>query len=168
MSIMGWIHIGLALAALASGAVVLVRRKGTYSHRLLGYVYVISMVGMNVTALSIYRLTGSFGAFHVGAIVSLLTTLAGVFVAVRRGDDWLRKHYLWMTYSYVGLLAATASELLTRMPNAPFWWAVLLASVAVFIGGASMIRRRERESLARFAGAATAPRTPLFRSIARA
>jgi len=110
------------------------------------------MVGLNVTALAIYRLTGRFGAFHVGAIVSLATVLAGFVVALRRRThaDWLRKHYLWMTYSYVGLLAAAASEILTRFPVAPFWWAVALASALVFAVGAMMIRRLQKRVLMPF------------------
>ena len=41
------------------------------------------MVGLNVTALSIYRLTGVFGPFHWAALFSLATIVAGV-VPVRR------------------------------------------------------------------------------------
>jgi len=164
MSTIGWIHTALALAAIAFGAIVLFRRKGTFSHRLIGYGYVASMIGLNATALSIYRLTGYFGPFHVAAIVSLGTTLAGAIVAWRRSDDWVRKHYMWMTYSYVGLLAATASEVLTRLPSAPFWGAVAIATIAVFVAGAWMIRRSERATIGPFTGAmSAAPRTPLFK-----
>ena len=66
-------------------------------------------------------------------------------------SDWLRKHYLWMTYSYVGLLAAAASEILPRLPVASFWWAVALASALVFVAGAVMIQRRQKAILAPFA-----------------
>ena len=140
------------MSAIISGAAMLLRQKGTRSHRRIGWVYVASMVGLNVTALGIYRLSGNFGPFHAAAIVSLATVIAGVVVVLRRryDSDWLRKHYLWMTYSYVGLLAAAASEILTRLPVASFWWAVALASALVFVAGAVMIQRRQKAILAPF------------------
>jgi len=162
MTDLGWIHMYFAFTAIASGAIVVLRRKGTMTHRRIGYAYVISMIGLNVTALMIYRLTGYFGPFHGAAIVSLATILAGAVVAIRRRPDWVRKHYLWMTYSYVGLLAATASEVLTRIPSAPFWGVVGLASIAVFVVGARVIRRKEHASIAPFAQTSSAPRAPLF------
>jgi uncharacterized membrane protein len=153
MSATGRFHTVFAVAAIIFGAVMLLRPKGTRSHRRIGWVYVAAMVGLNVTALAIYRLTGRFGPFHAGAILSLATVLAGFVVALRRHThaDWLQKHYLWMTYSYVGLLAAAASEILTRLPAAPFWWAVAGASALVFAVGAMMIHRRQKRVLAPFA-----------------
>ena len=153
MNTIGWLHTVLAVSAMIAGAVMLLMQKGTRSHRRIGWFYVTTMVGLNVTALAIYRLSGRFGPFHVAAVVSLGTVLAGYVVVLRRRrySDWLRRHYLWMTYSYVGLLAAAASEILTRMPAAPFWWAVALASALVFLVGAVMIRRHQEAILARFA-----------------
>ena len=47
-----------------------------------------------------------------------------------------RSSCLLDSWSYVGLLAAAASEALTRLPSAPFWWAVVAASVLVVgVGG---------------------------------
>lgn len=162
MSETGWFHMYFALASIGSGTVVVLRRKGTSSHRWLGYVYAVSMLGLNVTALMIYRLTGSFGPFHVAAIVSLAGVLWGVAVAIKRGPQWVRLHYKLMTWSYVGLLAATASEILTRMESAPFWGAVLAATLAVVFVGAWLIRKYENQSVARFASARNAPRMPLL------
>jgi uncharacterized membrane protein len=65
MSTLGWFHTAAAVAALVAGAVVLLRGKGTRSHRRLGWTYVVAMIALNVTALAIYRLTGSFGPFHI-------------------------------------------------------------------------------------------------------
>ena len=152
MSSIGWVHSACALVALASGGAVLVRRKGTRSHRRLGWVYVGSMVALNATALMIYRLSGGFGPFHVAALLSLAAVGGGLMPAVRRrpADRWVEQHYYWMTYSYVGLLAAAAAEVMTRVPGAAFWWAVVLASAAVLLVGAALIRRRARSTLAPF------------------
>ena len=157
MNLLGWTHTSLAVAALASGAAVLLRRKGTPGHRRLGWVYVGSMVGLNVKALFIYRLFGGFGPFHAAALVSLVTVVGGVLAVRRRPRGWAERHYWWMTYSYVGLLAAGVSEAVTRLPGAVFWWAVLLASAAVFAAGGVLIGRRAGAVLAPFRRA-SAPR----------
>ena len=152
MSTIGWIHTACAVAALLAGAAVLLRPKGTPTHRRLGWLYVGSMAALNLTALLIYRLTGRFGPFHAAAILSLATVVAGVLAAVRRrpAGRWVERHYYWMTYSYVGLLAAAASEAATRLAAGVFWWAVLAASAAVFAAGAVLVARRAPAALAPF------------------
>lgn len=150
MSSLGAFHLFVAIVALIAGTVVILRRKGTRVHRRIGWVYAVAMLLLNGSALMIYRLTGSFGPFHVAAIISLVTVAAGVLTAVRRRPGWIEQHYYWMTYSYVGLLAATASEIGTRVPNAPFWWVVVLLSLAVFAIGAVLITRRAPVTLRPF------------------
>ena len=153
MNIIGWAHTICSVSALVTGAAVLLRRKGTTGHRRLGWVYVGSMLGLNATAFLIYRLFGGFGPFHVAALLSLATVAGGMVPALRRRPGWLTRHYWWMTYSYVGLLAAAASEVVTRMPGTAFWGAVFLASAAVVAIGAVLINRRASATLAPFAGA---------------
>ena len=152
MGTLGWFHTAEATAALVLGALVLLRGKGTRSHRRLGWSYVIAMVALNVTALAIYRLTGSFGPFHIAAILSLASVTAGVIPAVRRkpAATWVEHHYWWMTYSYLGLIAAAVAEVMTRVPGVRFWWTVVIASVAVFAIGVPIIRRRARSTIAPF------------------
>ncbi|HEV2292419.1 MAG TPA: hypothetical protein VGR35_01105 [Tepidisphaeraceae bacterium] len=62
---------------MACGLLVLLRAKGTRSHRVIGYLYVAAMLALNVTAFLIYRLYGRFGPFHVAALVSLAMVIAG-------------------------------------------------------------------------------------------
>lgn len=149
----GTAHVGFALVALASGAWVLLRRKGDTAHRWRGWVYVGSMVGLNVSALLVYDLTGSFGPFHVMAIASMAGVLIGIgYVRLRRPrSGWRHLHGTWMSWSYVGLLAAAASEAATRLPESPFWWMVLLASGAVLALGALLILRLLPRALERSA-----------------
>ncbi len=154
MSTLGQFHFVTSLVALFAGALVLWRPKGTAIHRRVGWIYVASMLALNGSALFIYRLTGTFGPFHVAALISLATLLAGVVAAWRRrpGDrTWLPRHYFYMTYSYLGLVAAAVAETATRVPalqavaggpTLVFWSAVVVASVAVFVIGGRMIRRR--------------------------
>lgn len=162
MTILGQTHLAASLLALATGAVVLLRSKGTRSHRRLGWVFAASMLVLNVSALRIYRLTGTFGPFHVAALISLASLLAGVWAAWRRKPNdrsWLPRHYYFMSWSYLGLVAAAVAEVATRVPavqaiaggpTAVFWVTVALASIAVFVIGGRMIRRLERSILTPF------------------
>ena len=68
-------------------------------------------------------------------------------------STWLAvRHYFWMCFSYVGLLAAGASEVLTRVPEAPFWGSVVLASSATFAVGAWAIFARAGRQLGSSSG----------------
>jgi uncharacterized membrane protein len=144
----GIVHTAFATLAILFGVVVLLLRKGGSRHRVLGWAYVISMAVMLSTAFMIYRLTGAFGPFHAAAVLALVPLVAGVLAARQRPRGrWLRRHYFAMTYSYVGLLAAAAAESTTRLRLLSFWWAVLLASLAVFALGALLITRNARGTL---------------------
>ena len=143
----GLAHLVCAAAALFSGAGIVATPKGTPRHRQMGRIYGLSMLGLNVTALLIYRLSGALGPFHVAALLSLLTVIAGVIAVVTRRPQgtWLTLHANFMSWSYVGLLAAAAAEAATRIPAAPFWGMVVVASLAVFaVGGYLVITRIPR------------------------
>jgi hypothetical protein len=67
------------------------------------------------------------------------------WVAVRRrGPYWLPRHAWWMAGSYVGLLAAAASEITTRYLEwkVGFAGGVVLASVLVGAAGLWIMARR--------------------------
>lgn len=147
------------------GAVVVLRRKGTRSHRAIGWIYVTSMLGLNITALLIYRLFGRFGPFHIAAVISLATILTGMyFVIARPTNNWLELHYSFMSWSYVGLLAAAASELGTRVPAFRFWWAVLIATALVIGLGGFLVLSNQKRVVKGFGKLATerVPRRPYF------
>lgn len=155
---------------MAVGAVVLaLGGKGGRRHRQLGWVYVGAMLTVNVTAFLIYRLFGTFGPFHVAAIISLVGIVLGTLVARRaraarlarqpyRRAHLVESHYWWMAFSYVGLIAAFASETITRydalrelvLASAGFGAAVGIATGVVFAIGAIWIIRARRRTLAPF------------------
>ena len=127
---LGQVHLLSALAALGCGAGVLLRKKGTPSHRRLGYAYTCAMVTPNATALGIYRLFHAWGPFHWLALLSLASVAAGVFTARRRRPGWPVRHARLMAGSYIGLVAAAAAEIAVRVPlglprtgrNFGFWF----------------------------------------------
>lgn len=128
MSTIGWYHITVAILSIVSGAyVLLATKKGTRLHRQAGWVFVVSMLLANGTALSIYRLFHGFGPFHVAAIINLTSLTAATLAAIgarrarlakdtKRRERLLTTHYMSMTWSYAGLMAAFASEIVTRVP----------------------------------------------------
>ena len=102
------------------------------------------MVALNVTALSIYKLFGAFGPFHFFAIVSLVYVFFGLIAAILRRprEMWLARHAKFMSWSYVGLMAAAASEAVVRIPVGSFWPSIITASVLVVLIGGLMIHTR--------------------------
>ena len=171
MSPIGTIHFTASVVSVALGAIVLAQGpKGGRRHRQVGWTYVIAMLTVNATAFMLYGLFGGFGPFHVAAIISLTGIVAGTLNARsarrarRERQEFLRSHrveshYWWMTFSYVGLIAALASEAITRLPatraigggaGAMFGAAVGGATALVFAVGSYVIVTRRARALEPF------------------
>lgn len=153
MSTLGWIHTIFGVIALAAGTAVLFVRKGTRWHRTLGHIYLTNMLALNATALFIYNLYGSFGPFHWLALGSLLTLVAGMVpVFTRRPHGrWLELHAAFINGSFVGLVAATAAEIMSRMPGTEnsFGLVVAATSALVMAIGGYLIQRYLPRSIKR-------------------
>lgn len=148
------LHIAASSAALVLGVWVLLVPKGGLRHRRLGRSYAIAMLVVNATAFGIYRLFGGFGPFHVAAVVSLLTLLAGMRPVLQRPRQaqWATTHMIFMYWSVAGLYAAFVSELIVRIPQRPgayFGLLVGLASGVVLLTAGllqrPLVRRWSRE-----------------------
>ncbi|MTI39057.1 hypothetical protein E1140_06115 [Fulvivirga lutimaris] len=110
--------------------------KGTKVHAFMGYAYVASMLIVNITALMIYRLFGSFGIFHYAAIMSLINLSIGMYAVIKKPNKrWLITHLSWMFWSVFGLYMAFVSEVLTRIPSTPFFAMLGLATAIVAVVG---------------------------------
>jgi len=142
----GWFHFIVSLLALVFGTFVLLNKKGTQRHKIMGYIYVISMILLNMSSFFIVNFEG-FSLFHFFAIFSLLTVLAGIIPAMMRIKNWFPYHFYFMSWSVVGLYAALWSEIGTRFVGNTneFWWMVALATgLTVFIG-AKIINREAKK-----------------------
>ena len=141
---LGLVHALLGFLALLFGLAVVLRRKGTGTHRRLGRAYFVSMLLLNATAFVIYDLYGRFGPFHIAAVVSMATTIAGFLpVYLRRPrTTWMAVHGIFMGWSYVGLLAAFIAEIATRVPGVRFGFGVIGATALAMAGGAILIHTR--------------------------
>jgi uncharacterized membrane protein len=150
LTTMGWFHLAFAAFGLVTGAIQLFRRKGDRLHRALGYAYVCGMIIANATALTMYRFTGSFNVFHAGAIVNFTCIIAAMIPVLRtpRAPDWMMKHYRWMSGSYIGLVAAAATEFSVRVlplgSHGAVWGVASVATLAVGMIGSVLIRRNRR------------------------
>lgn len=132
----GLIHLIFSCLALVFGTLVLLMKKGTRAHRLVGYVYVTCMTVLLLTAFMIYDLFGGFGIFHLAAIVGSVTLILGIVPAIRRKkEDWAVSHLSWMYWSVLGLYAAFVSEVFTRYLPMEFFSLVGIGTGVVMILG---------------------------------
>jgi uncharacterized membrane protein len=77
---LGWVHFIAGLIAVGLGAVIIVRPKGTPTHRRWGRIYVIAVWATSSTALGIYRL-GVFFFAHWFGVAALIVIVLGVMAA---------------------------------------------------------------------------------------
>lgn len=119
-SILGGVHSVAAIVALICGGIVFFRQKGTKLHKRYGYVYVVAMLTLNITAIPLQNLFGSIGWFHIFILMSLPYVLLGMYYPLfgRRDPKWVVYHFEIMSWSYAGLLAAFVAEVFVRVPLA--------------------------------------------------
>ena len=96
----GLFHVIMALVAMITGTIVIIKSKGTRLHVAIGYTYFFSMLTMNLSSFMLYGLLGHFGPFHVAAIISLLTLLHPFRV--------IKRQFGFTTVRYRGLAKNTA------------------------------------------------------------
>jgi len=114
----GLIHLIFSLLAVVTGTMVLVRSKGTKSHKKVGWVYTVSMIGLLITAFFIYNLYGKFGIFHWLGLVSTITLLGGMIpMILKKPKAYISLHLSFMYWSVFGLYGAFVAELLVRIPR---------------------------------------------------
>jgi uncharacterized membrane protein len=147
LTLPGSIHAVLAMLGIVVGSIQLLRPKGGSMHRALGYAFVYTMLVADGTAMLVFQFTGRFNILHVGAIVNLLCIVLAIVPVLRspRPSNWKNQHYYWISWSYVGLLAAAATELVVRTsPSATreqAWMVTAATSVVVTAIGYVLINR---------------------------
>jgi|SRR5688572_30582883 uncharacterized membrane protein len=99
------LHAGLAIFALMVGAVVLSRRKGTPSHKLLGRIWVAAMIAVAVSSFWIFEIRRGAGPswIHLLSVWTLISLAAAVWF-IRRGN--VRAHQGFMVGTFAGLAIA--------------------------------------------------------------
>jgi uncharacterized membrane protein len=102
------VHVLAALTSLVAGLTVLVLRKGTPRHRLIGWIFVVAMA---VTAISSAFITsnGRYSAIHLLSVLTIVN-LPYAIIMRRRGN--IVAHRSAMLWLFAGLAAAGAFTLM--------------------------------------------------------
>lgn len=142
----GWFHFLTAILSMIAGTVVLFMKKGTMTHKRIGYTYVVAMLLMNISSFFIVNF-GGFSLFHFFAIVSLISVFGGMLPTIKKGNNWMAYHFYFMNWSVVGLYCAFWAELGTRFINnmRDFWWVVALATLVTTAIGNTIINRKAKK-----------------------
>jgi uncharacterized membrane protein len=155
---LGWVHFAASLIAVAAGAFVLVRPKGTAVHRLRGRIYAGAIIVTSLTGFGIYR-SGVFYYPHWFGVAALIVVAIGIAAAhykrPRRG--WMHLHLTCMVASYYILIGGGVNEVFLRVDalrrlapsisNSPlvgmthFAVMVLFAALIAYFNVALLLRR---------------------------
>ncbi|WP_338821999.1 DUF2306 domain-containing protein [Bradyrhizobium septentrionale] len=113
----GAIHAVVAMLCIGVGLIQFLRPKRGAGHRARGYLYVYAMLVADGTAMLVYQFSGRFNLFHVGAIVNFACIVAAIVPLLRspRPANWKRKHYYFISWSYVSLISAASTEIVVRL-----------------------------------------------------
>jgi len=145
MDIISIIHVTFAVVANISGAIVLARRKGDVLHTMLGKLFITCMVLVNITAFALWPKYG-FTFFQPLALWNLVWVLLGYYHAVKKPNkNWLINHYYFMSYAYVGVLAAALARIPLSfgfLPNE-----AALISIAVVFGISAYLIEKQGKKL---------------------
>ena|SRR5947209_11091169 len=111
----GWLHTLTSIIAVIAGAVVLVRPKGTPTHRLRGRIYVLALVPTCITSLAIYR-QDKFWFPHWTGVASLAIVGMGfAFAYFKPPRGWTHLHLTCMIASYYMLIGGGINEVFLRV-----------------------------------------------------
>lgn len=99
------LHLAAALGALALGAAILARRKGTPSHKALGRIWVALMAFVALSSFWIFEIRKGAGPSWIHLLsVWTLVSLACALYFIRRGH--VRAHRGFMIGTFLGLAGA--------------------------------------------------------------
>jgi uncharacterized membrane protein len=98
-------HAALAATAVAIGIAVLMRTKGTPSHKLLGRIWVALMLGVALSSFWIFEIRKGAGPSFIHLLSAwTLISLACAVWFIRRGN--VRAHKGFMVGTFLGLAGA--------------------------------------------------------------
>lgn len=107
-------HVATVLPAAVLGAVLLARRKGTPTHRLLGKIWLVLMVVTSFSTFFIHDLktVGNFSPIHLLSVYVIVGSIPAIRAA-RRGD--IRAHRAQVAGMYFG--GIVVAGLFTLVPH---------------------------------------------------
>lgn len=113
----GQLHFLFAILSLVFGTMVLFKTKGTFHHKVIGYLYVLSMMVVLVTSFMLHNLA-TFGLLHWFSVISSISILLGILPIMFRvpTKNYMVFHFSFMYWSVIGLYCALTAEIFTRIP----------------------------------------------------
>lgn len=142
-----FVHAFCGLFALGAGAVLFVQPKRTPLHKRLGHYYAATLVVVDVTSWLLYFIRGStLNAFHVLALANLFALSWGIATAILRKPHgkWYRHHYYLISWSYVGLVAATLVEIALKVGQVTSVASIVALTVSPVLCGGLWIEWKSR------------------------
>jgi len=123
------VHVLLGLAAVITGGIAMLSKKGRGRHSNFGTIYFWCLLGVfvSMSALSFMRWAENYPLFILGAL-SFLSALFGRTAAQRRWRQWPRLHLTGMGVSYILMLTAFYVDngknlpLWRELPEIAFWF----------------------------------------------
>lgn len=112
------IHLAATILALALGSFMLIRRKGTVSHRILGWVWAALMLTAAISSFWITGITGGFSPIHVLSVVVLVSVPAAIYAIRNKRLNTHRRAMQVLFFSGLvlpGLLTLLPMRLLGRL-----------------------------------------------------
>lgn len=111
------IHLIFALSAFVIGGFQLVTKKGTRTHRMLGYTWVVAMVVVCLTSFGIkevmpHGMFGGYSPIHLLSLFVLVQLARGIYFAKNKN---IKMHRRCMLYTYIGGLIIAG--IFTFMPG---------------------------------------------------
>ena len=99
------IHLAAVLPAVVVGVAQLASKKGTRSHKTLGWIWVLSMAVAALSSFWIFGINsgGGFSVIHLLSVVVLVNLSCAIWF-IRRGN--VRAHKYFMIGVFAGLVAA--------------------------------------------------------------
>ncbi len=102
------LHLAADLVAVLIGGIVLFRRKGTHTHRMLGRVWVALMLLVAFGSFFI-QARGHFSWIHIMSVAIIVSLLSAIY-AIRHNN--VRRHKINMLIAYTSLCIAGLFTLL--------------------------------------------------------
>jgi uncharacterized membrane protein len=116
LSLVGWMHTVVCIAAMAAFVPVMLSRKGGRRHRTFGRVYSLAYVAVCATSLGIYS-QQRFWFPHWLAIGGLVVLVIGYLAARLKPRGWRYIHLSAMLVSAYNLFGGAVNEAYLRVPS---------------------------------------------------
>jgi uncharacterized membrane protein len=117
-TLIGLIHFISASIGLPLGLGIIFLKPGSKTHKQCGYIFIVVLVIVNVSAIFIHQMGARFGPFHILIPFSLYALFKGIKPFYTKMDkvQKLKFHIRGMLAAALGLWAAFFAELVARTP----------------------------------------------------